>query len=256
MDTPFSIPQEINNPDEFVIRKAKIYKIFDESNNKLQVWPLPDLANIPENEYDNLPIYQPFFPGTFTTGKSVVADGKDKADLVWCICTRDHQVGYILGLCSQFYWDNKEKTEASSVKFKALADYCRKRKCWSTDFKYEDLVIVKAAQNPQRGGMIEFYNRNTGDWFLINSAGSMITVQRDKMYLRVGSPSDSSGVSSNFSSIELTANSINLMTNEINFSKCQSIIFGHSGQLLATIPSGTSIGRNGVMVNSASNIHV
>lgn len=211
---------------------------------------MPDLAGIPENEQDNLPIFQPFFPGTFVTGKSVHKDGKDKADFVWCICTKDFQVGYILGLCSQFYWDNQEKAEAGSIRFNSLEDYCRQRKCWPSDFKYQDLIVAKASQNPSSGGMIEFYNRNTGDWFLINTSGAMITVQRNKIYMRVGSPGAA------FSSIELSGNSIDFKTNEINFTKCQNINFGHSGMVLGGIPGGTCLGRNGVIVTAVSNIHV
>ncbi len=249
-ETDFLIQQEPQVSDELVLRKARIYKILDSTNNKIQVWPLPDLAGIPEDEYDNLPIFQPFYPGTFVAGRSVKEDGKEKADLVWCVCTKDFQTGYIIGLCSQFYWDTDEKAKAGSIRFDTLAKYCRERKCWSSDFKYEDLVVVKASQNPQKGGMIEFYNRNTGDWYLINTTGAMISVQRDKIYMRVGSPGKA------FSSIDMSGNSIDFKTNEINFSKCQNITFGHSGMLLATIPGGISIGRNGVIVANAPNIHV
>jgi hypothetical protein len=249
-ETEFLIPQKPDISHELVLRKARIYDILDQDNNQLKVWPLPDLAGISEDEYDNLPVFQPFHPGTYVSGRTVKKDGKEKADLVWCVCTRDFQTGYILGLCSQFYWDDDQKAKASSVRFDKLANYCRERKCWASDFKYEDLVVVKATQNPSSGGLIEFYNRNTGDWFLINTTGAMISVQRSKIYLRVGSPGKS------FSSIDMSGNSIDFKTNEVHFSKCQSITLGHSGMLLATIPGGTCIGRNGVMVNNAPNIHV
>jgi hypothetical protein len=250
LETQFTIQQQPVISDELVLRKARIYKILDKDNNQLQVWPLPDLAGIPENEYDNLPIFQPFYPGKFITGRTVIDDGKDKADLVWCVCTKDFQVGYILGLCSQFYWDDDQKTKAGSVKFSELEKYCRERKCWSSDFKYEDLVVIRATRNPQRGGMVEFYNRNTGDWYLINTTGAMISVQRDKIYMRVGSPGKA------FSSIDISGNSIDFKTNSINFSKCQQITLGHSGMKLAKIPVGVSVGRNGVIVAEASNILV
>lgn len=249
-ETEFLIPQKPDISHELVLRKARIYDILDQDNNQLKVWPLPDLAGISEDEYENLPVFQPFHPGTYVSGRTVKKDGKEKADLVWCVCTKDFQIGYILGLCSQFYWDDDQKAKASSVRFDKLANYCRERKCWASDFKYEDLVVVKATQNPSSGGLIEFYNRNTGDWFLINTTGAMISVQRSKIYLRVGSPGKS------FSSIDMSGNSIDFKTNEVNFSKCQSITLGHSGMLLATIPGGTCIGRNGVMVNNAPNIHV
>ena len=85
---------------------------------------------------------------------------------------------------------------------------------------------------------------------MINTTGAMISVQRSKIYLRVGSPGKS------FSSIDMSGNSIDFKSNEVNFSKCQQIILGHSGMKLAKIPGGTCIGRNGVIVTEEPSVLV
>lgn len=213
------------NCDELVLRKAKIWKLNGDNNTKddrIKVQVLPELAGISEEEKDSLPEYPPFFRGTFYPG--------DEGELIWVVCTPDLQQGYILGGSNLFPIDNKY-VKGASYNYSAVKNFLKQRQACPKDFEYENIVIDKCIMT-EDGGICEGYNRKTGDWFLLNSTGAIITVQQDKIYMRVGSPPNpiSSGPTG-FSSLTMTTDYTKFKTPNFVVD-AKTVTLGHHGQAL------------------------
>lgn len=244
---------KINNlENELVVRKGKIYSILGPKDDRLQVQIFPDLQGIPNEELDNLPKYPPFFKNTFTPGRTIKDDGDD-AEWVWCLCTRDLQVGFVLGLCDRFPTTAQE-VKASAYSFKNIEKYLAQRMAKPKNFNYNNLV-VKACVQSDEGGMVEMYDRITGDWFLLNSTGAIITVQQSKVYIRVGSPPNpiSDGPVS-FSAITMETDKIKVQTKNFEL-KAENTMLGNHGLQLGGVLS-TVVGMNYSPVIPCDNISV
>ncbi len=233
--------------DEFVIRRARIYKSLGPRDDRLQVQIIPDMMGLDEAEMDNLPRYPPFIKGTVIQGKSIKEDG-DKAEDVWVVCTPDYQVGYVLGKSNPF-GDNTEKPKyPRSYNYDAVKKYMNGRRILPEDFDYSHSDVVHWVSTDQ-GGMIELYNYLTGDWLLMNSSGSIISVQQKRIFIRVGTPPDppEAGPAA-FSAMTMTES-------EVNF-KCpnfvvdaQKVVLGKHSLQAAMMPAGAVLGgENGAIV--------
>jgi len=247
-----SLRNENSFSDELVFRKAKIYKCLGPKDDRLQVQILPELQGIPEDEMDNLPKYPPFQKGNVITGKDHINDG-DKAEFVWCVCTPDLQVGYIM--CKANIFSVSTEKYPDSYSYSDIKAFCTARRALPNDFDYNHLDIVKW-YNTDKGGSLECYNYLTGDWILLNTSGSMIAVLQQQIYLRTGtppSPQKSGPVS--FSAIRLTPDKIHLKSINIELD-AQDVILAHHGLycggILGVIPSVD----NGVPVMPVTKIHV
>jgi hypothetical protein len=236
--------------DEMVVRKAKIYKVCGPLDDRLQVQILPELQNIPTDEMDDLPKYPPFIKGNVVTGKSHKEDG-DKAEFVWVICTPDLQVGYVLGKANIFGDPTKKYPESYS--WKDVKTFLRERRALPSDFDYKH-VIIRNWVASDKGGLIEFYNYLTGDWGIINTSGSILTVQQKQIYIRVGTPG--AGARAAFSAITLTADRTHIKTPNFEVDADDSVLGHHNLNALGTVSSGVLIGKNGVSAQSISNIHL
>lgn len=251
--------EKSNTENEFVLRRAKVYKLCGDGNkikdDRIQVKVLPNLLGIPKEEYDNLPKYPPLFAGTFRPYNSIYDDGEDKCDLVWVICTKDCQVGYILGPYNPegSFTDKKYK---DSYNWKNIKTFLKQRQALPGSFSYNDIVVVTAVQTPT-GGMIEGYNRKTGEWFILNSTGAIITVQQNQIYMRVGSPPDpvSAGPAA-FSAITMTTDKVLIKSTNFELD-CEDVVLGknglNAGGILGPVPC---IGKNGVPVEPVTMIHL
>ena len=189
--------------DELVFRKAKVYKIngIDDNNehvkdDRIKVQVFPELAKIKDEDFDNLPEYPPFFKGTY--------EPFEKDEWVWVICTPDCQTGYILGGINQFQTD--KDAERCAYNFDYIKDFLTKRECCPNNFDYQNIVVVFANMT-DKGGLCEMYNKKTGDWFLLNSTGTMVMVQQGRIFMRVGSPANPEDKKVAFSSMDMTTGS-------------------------------------------------
>lgn len=245
--------------NEFVLRKAKVYKLCGDGDSskddRIQVKILPNFLGISKDEYDNLPKFPPMFAGTYRPYKTISKDGEENCDLVWVICTRDCQVGYILGPYNPFgsYPDSKYK---NSYNFKDIKTFLKRRHALPKQFDYQDIVITTAFET-DKGGLVQGYNRITGDWFTLNTTGAVITVQQDQIYMRVGSPPDPLSTGPvGFSAITLTTDKVLIKSPNFELD-CQDVVLGKNGLTAGGLMGGTPcIGKNGVPVGPATNIHL
>jgi hypothetical protein len=264
---PYDIIERIGNnfSDELVVRKAKIHKIMGPGDDRLQVQPLPEFMKIASEEMDNLPIYPMFFKGTVITGDATIEDkkplksnteGEIKAEFVWCICTRDFSVGYVLGKMNVFGSGVKDEKYKDSYSWQNVKTFLAQRQALPKDFDYKNLIVTTFFAT-DRGGMINCYNRKTGDWVLLNTTGAILTVQQEQIYMRVGSPPNpvSSGPVG-FSMIRMTGDKIHMKAPNIELEATDLVLGHHALNLGATLTQGPIIGRNGVAVVPIPDIHV
>jgi hypothetical protein len=259
---PFDYENRLPNSfsDEFIIRKAKIYQIMgteDRSynDNRLQVQPMPEFFGIIDEEMDNLPIFPMFTKGSMITGISYKED-KEKAEYVTCLCNRDFSVGYILGLANDAGSGIREEKFGNSYGYNNIKTFLAQRQVLPKSFEYKDLVVITFFESDQ-GGMLNCYNRKTGDWVLLNSAGSILTVQQENIFMRVGSPANppTSGPVG-FSMIHMTGDKILIKSPNVEIDANDLVLGKHSLYLCGTLTQGPIIGRNGVAAQPIDNIHV
>lgn len=196
------------NSDELVLRQARIYKQcgtpMKGGDDRIQVQVLPELAGIPDSEKKDLPKYPPFFAGTFSAG--------DPGDMVWVLCTPDLLQGYVLGPINIFS-EKKDIIKAQAYGYQQIRSYLAKSGAIPLDFDYKDIVVVKCVNvgDPSsalgtKGGLVELYNRKTGDWMILNTTGGVITLQQDRIVMRVGTPGISNPTC--FSRVEITPDTV------------------------------------------------
>jgi hypothetical protein len=238
--------------DEFVIRKAKIYRCLGPSDDRLQLQILPELQGIDDEEMDDLPKYPPFIKGTVITGRSHKEDG-DKAEYVWVLCTPDLQLGYVLGKSNVFGEPNKKYPDSYS--WKDVKSFLRERRALPDDFDYKHLQVTNWVTS-DKGGMINCFNYLTGDWVLLNTSGTILTIQQKKIYLRVGTPAPGGAFPVAFSAITMTQDKIHVKTPNFELDATDAILGHHGMNAMATVSAGVLVGRNGVSAQSVSNIHM
>jgi hypothetical protein len=234
--------------DELVVRKARIYKILGPKDDRVQLEVMPECMGIEDSEKDHLPKYPPFFKGTVITGKSFKEDG-DEADYVWVLCTPDLQIGYILGPANIF-GDPTVKYK-DSYSWNDIKKFLRERQALPDDFDYKHIRITNWVAS-DKGGLIEFYNYLTGDSGIINTSGSIITLQQKRIYMRVGTPNK--GSRSAFSAITMTADRVLIKSPNFELDADQVILGHHNLNALGTATSSVLIGKNGVSANAVREI--
>lgn len=231
--------------DAFQLRRAKIVEILGDKDDRIRVRVLG--LNTGVEDKDNLPCFFPFFQGTFTPG--------DVDDLTWVVCTPDCQQGYYLGPV-QIFTNNQKYIRTTAYNYQKIKTFLQQRKACPADFEYENIVIDKCVMS-DKGGIVEGYNRKTGDWFLLNSTGAIITVQQQRIYIRVGSPPNpiSSGPVG-FSSLEMTTDQVEFKTPNF-IVNADKVVLGHHGMNLAGMITETpSVGMNNIPVIKVDNISV
>jgi hypothetical protein len=205
---------------------------------------------------ENLPIYPMFFKGQVITGNAITGKDKENVEFVWCLCTKDFSVGYVLGLANNFGSEEKKVAYKNSYSWKDVRTFLAQRRALPDEFDYKNL-IVNSFFSTDKGGMINCYNRMTGDWVLLNTTGTILTVQQKKIFMRCGSPPNpqSSGPVG-FSLLEMTGDKILLKAPNIEID-ANDLVLGKSGQVLGgMLTQGPIIGRNGPSITPVSTIHV
>ena len=240
--------------DELKIYKANIYKILGTGDDRLQVRILPYMMDIPNSELDNLPKYPPFIKGRVIVGNSEVADGKDKADRVYVACTPDFGFGFILGIANEFEGNTKSQF-TGSYSYHNLSSFLAQRGAKPSDFDYENIDVEINDQGDGTGGIMEFHNRKTGDFFIVNTSGTFFTVQRDQIIMRVGSPPELPGGSNIFSQIKMTSTNVEVSTKVFDVS-ATNIILGHHGTYLLSTNSLVPFFLNGLVLMPIQTIAV
>jgi hypothetical protein len=251
--TNMSLRKERSFSDEFVIRRCRIYKNMGPTDNRLQVQPIPEFQGMDDAEMDALPKYPMFFAGTNVTGKCVKDDG-DKAEDVWCICTADFQIGYVLGKANIFYESNKKYP--FSYNYAEVKKFLTARQALPSDFDYNHVDVVHFV-NSDKGGMVELFNYLTGDWVLLNSSGSILTVQQQRIYARVGTPPNpvTAGPVA-FTAMTLTADRFHVKSPNIDLEGEKVILAKHNLQVAGITPGVPACGTNGVNLIPIENVYI
>lgn len=255
LNDPLDVENRHERPyeDDLKLHKGLIYDVLGPFDDRLQV--LVDvLTGIEESEMKNLPRYPHLIKGMVTTGKSIKKDGKEKADQVWVLCTPDLQLGYVLGRCNSF-GENTDKKWPYSYNFRSVKDFLHGRKALPDDFDYSHYDVMRMVMTDE-GGMIEMCNHQNGDWILLNTSGSIITVQQKKIYIRVGTPPDppEAGPAA-FSAATFTPDKIHMKAPNIELD-AKDLVLGHHNLDLVATTGGVILGTNGVNGQQITNIHV
>lgn len=232
INNSLDLNNRLANPcsDNLYIYKARVYRTLGPNDDRLQVRILPFMADIPKDELDNLPKYPSFFSGQVIAAYSEVKDGKKNASIVLVAATSDFTCGYVLGLANQ--WEGNIKAKFTrSYNFKSIKRFLTQRGVCPASFDYQDIMVEINIGNEKTGGCLRFYNIRTGDYFIVNKSGCIITVQQDKIYMRAGSPPSIPGTKVNFSQITLTPTEIKFDTPLFNVN-AKNLILGRHGLYL------------------------
>lgn len=255
--------REIHQPDMGLhIYRARVHALGDVNDDRLQVRIMPYMADYPDTESDNLPRYPCMFKGTVINCFTELNPNKDTGlpDWVFVAATEDFTVGYVIGVANQFYTSN-DTPYVDSYGYKYIQNFISSRGLDTSFVNYDEMVVEKWITT-QDGGMIEMYNYKTGEKYLINSSGTCIIMQFDRIYMRVGNPTgiDNNGLkkistSGKFSQIEMTATSIDFKTDLFNVD-AKNVVLGHHGLSVVGTTAGTAISVEGVDFNPIETITI
>jgi hypothetical protein len=221
--------------DSLQLYRARIYQRFDPGDDRLQVRIVPHMADIAEK--DLLPIYPPFFKGQIITGRTEKKD-KDTADYVWVAAVPDFTVGFILGPANTY--EGNVPKYSQSLNYKALTEALSKRNIIPPYMDYRDMYVQYWNES-----YVEMVNIKTGDKFIAQSSGNVITLQTGQIYMRVGSGQD--GGENKFSSIRMTRDEISISAPHVKIRGTLSI--GDRGLYLLTSASFVPLFVNGATLH-------
>lgn len=249
--------RELYTPNlDLKIYRARVHDVCKVGDDRLQVRIMPHMADFPSVDDDNLPKYPFMFKGQVITCYTELNPDKDgNADWVFVAATDDFTVGYIIGLANQFYTSGKSPF-VDSYGYKYVQNFISSRGLDTTYVNYEEMVVEKWLTT-DKGGMVEMYNYRTGEKYLINSSGTCIIMQFDKIYMRVGNPSGMTNTSSNetFSQIEMTGGEVSIKTKLFNVD-AEKVILGHHGLSVVGTTGSLGVSMEGVDFNPVSNITI
>ena len=189
------------------------------------------------------------------TGYTEYDKGIKEASRVYVLATSDFTVGYILGLANEFEGNTEAKFKESNH-WRKIKSFLSQRSIKPDDFEYCDIQIVTRTSEKDSGGLLILYNFRTGDYFIINQSGTFLTIQSNRIVMRVGSPG-SPGEDVNFSQIKMTGERIEIITPTLDITSPE-VFLGHSGAYVAATnaPEGVAVGVDGVTFGSITTIHV
>ena len=219
--------------DELRIYRARIVSKPDPGDDRLQVRPVPYMADIQETNL--LPYYPPFFKGQVIVGKSEDRDQK-AADYVWIAALPDFTMGFVLGLANAYESSDPAAKFSQSYDFTALNTGMANRGLIPTYLDYKNLYVQYWTDN-----YLEMVDFRHGDKYIIQSNGTMIVMEMNQIYLRVGSGSTQEAIDNPnasvppFSAIRMSREEMDIVTprlviraGEIKFGDKQLYLLGSS----------------------------
>ena len=192
--------------------KGMIYRNLGKNDNRLQVRILPHMAYIKGKELDNLPKFPSFYKDERVSGKDEFTVGKDEADYVWVVATSDFQYGFVMGLASSSSRNSTEKNR-ENMSYEVVRKYLAQRRIIPEDFDFEHLTVQALSQGEDYG-YVEAYNFLTGEKLIFNAQGTIFSMQKDCIYMRVGLASTTSKVPSSI--IKMDKNEIYFKSNSFH----------------------------------------
>lgn len=239
-------PSEDSN--ELHLYKAKLYKQLRYGDDRLQVRILPYMADVPENELDNLPKYPPFFKGEFPNGKSEVEHGKEEASLLWVMATSDFTVGYVLGPASYFP-GCADTINKDSWNYPEIKQAIQRSGCITENFDYKDIVIQLRNANST---YIEMYSVSSGYKYMMTAYGDLICLSDHKITLQAREGVDSGSAQSTIV-LEPSKVTVNTSVFEVN---AKTVILGHHNMSPLGTISSAPVSCDGINLSPIDSIKI
>lgn len=253
--------RELHKPNlELKLYRARVHDVGKEGDDRLQVRIMPYMADFPDIESENLPRYPFMFKGQVITCYTELNPNKDtgQPDWVFVAATEDFMVGYVIGIANQFYTCNSTPF-LDSYGYKEIQNFISSRGLDTSCVNYDEMVIEKwitNKNNAPQGGMVEMYNYKTGEKYYINTSGTCLIIQYDKIYMRVGNPSGSASSSTeSFSQIQMDAHQIEFKTELFNVD-AKNVVLGHHGLNVVGTTGSLGVSMEGVDLNPVTSITI
>ena len=249
--------RQLYKPDlDLHIYRARVHDVGKAGDDRLQVRIMPFMADYPKTDDDNLPRFPCMFKGTVLNCFTELAPNPDTKmpDWVFVAATQDFTVGYVIGVANQFYSCN-DTPFVDSYGYKYVQNFISSRGLDTSFVNYDEMVVEKWITTKD-GGMIEMYNYKTGEKYLINTSGTCIMMQFDKIYMRVGNPSGrNSSATEKFSLMEITGGEISFKTDLFNVD-AKKVVLGHHGLSVVGTTGSMGVSMEGVDFNPVTNITI
>lgn len=225
--------------DSLHIYKARIVSKPDPGDDRLEVRIVPYMVSLPTT--DPLPKYPPFFKGQVIVGYTEKED-KELADYVWVAALPDFTVGFVLGLANSH--ESRAKKYSHSYNYKDLIQSLSQRGLIPSYMSYKDMHVQYWNDN-----VIEMVNIRSGDKYIVQSTGNIIAMEKNQIYLRVGTgDSKLDGEKNKFSAIRITRDELSLTSPHIRL-RGKKISVGEAGLYLAAIASSIPIMVQGATIH-------
>lgn len=237
--------------DELHIYRAKIVKKPDPGDDRLQVRIVPHMADIEETAL--LPYYPPFFKGQVVVGRSEDVN-KQAADYVWVAALPDFSLGFVLGLANAYEGSGASDKYTQSYNYKATHEALSRRKLLPDYIDYRNLFVQYWTDS-----YLEMVDFRHGDKYILQSNGNMIVMEKNQIYLRVGSGNeDEANDNPNasvppFSAIRMSRTELSIVTPNLKV-RAGQITFGDKNLHLLASASTNAIFVEGATLHPQKNI--
>lgn len=228
------------------VYKARAFANCESGDDRLQVRVLPFMADIPQNEDDNLPKYAMFFKGQVIKVNTEKDDGV--GDLLWILAIPDFTFGYILGPCNSTLGIS-EDASIGAWDYDGAKTTMMMLGASVADFDYKNIYVDVTNST---GTYIEFHNIKSGEKWMITSKGDVIHMAPSRVFIQA---SAGTGKGDSRSSIELTPTKVNVSTDLFNVDAKNVVLAKHNMKLLGSL-SDAPISCDGVNIQPISNIFV
>lgn len=214
-------------------------------DDRLQVRIMPQMAALP-NPSRYLPKFPPFFQGQIITGRTEIKEGQ-LADFVWVAALPDFSVGYVLGLANGY--GRAYEVMQNSLNFTSVLQGLINRGIASGDLDYKNIQVLHRSQNH-----LDMVDTVNGDRFTMLSNGTIFSITRNQIYMRVGTPDTTQG-RNDFSAIRISRDEINLSTPTFRV-KATNVILGNKGMSVVATPTEFAHSVEGTSHVPQNNIRV
>lgn len=247
-----------NSFTELKIYKARVYKDLGVKDNRLQVRILPHQENIPIEEEENLPIFPCFFSDQVLKFFTEKADGNAKATIIAVVATEDFQIGWILGPLNPTE-TNSSSQQSNVYPFEEIVKYLNKVQGLPEKWRPENVVVTHyhsyLENNSTEYGLIDMYNKVTGDKVTMLTSGVVFVLSRNKILLRCGVGDQTNPMAGKqFSSISIEPHQVKVSTPKF-IVDADKVQLGNNGlNVLGTVGGIVPTYAEGVPIIGVSNI--
>lgn len=234
--------------DNLHLYRAVIHDNCAAGDDRLQVRPLPWMADISGEEEENLPKYPPFVKGQVIRGYTE-KDPHPQTGLptsVWIAANTDFTVGYVIGPVNEF---NGALNGAltTSWNYKETKSVLATSGATPQDFSYEDCEVHTNEANT----MIDITSFRSPFRVIMTDKGTMVVIKETELFLmaRAGTkPGDQA------SYMRMTPQKVEIKAKVFDLSKSDAVVLGHHGLNVLGTYSDTPVPCEGVNLTPCTKI--